>query len=80
MPMTKDQLLAEAFKLPPEELAQLAEDLRQRILSDDLDPEFSAELRRRIAEIDRGDAEGIPVDQAIRELSDRLRRTRSTDR
>jgi putative addiction module component (TIGR02574 family) len=69
--MTKDQILAEAMTLHPDERAALAEDLRQTVYDDELTPEQRAELRRRITATDRGEAT-IPGDQVMKELRERL--------
>jgi|1186.fasta_scaffold340955_1 putative addiction module component (TIGR02574 family) len=73
MPMTKEQLLDEAKALDPRQRAELIEDLRQ-ITDDELTPELRAELRRRVAAIDRGEVAFIPGEQVMREIRERLSR------
>jgi putative addiction module component (TIGR02574 family) len=73
MPMTKEQLLDEAKALHPSQRAELIEDLRQ-ITDDELAPELRAELRRRVAAIDRGEVTFIPGEQVMREIRERLSR------
>jgi putative addiction module component (TIGR02574 family) len=72
MPMTKEQLLAEAKSLPPGERNELIEDLRQTADDDELTPEQLAEIRRRLAAIDRGETTMIPGDQVLREIHEHL--------
>jgi len=74
MPMTKEQILAEVKALPPAEREELVEDLRQIADDDELAPELLAEIRRRVAEMDRGEATLVPGEQVMRELRERLRR------
>lgn len=68
MSMTKEQILAEAKALSSQERDELIEDLRQIAGDEDLSPEQWAELRRRIAAVDRGEVATIPGEQVMREL------------
>jgi hypothetical protein len=68
MSMTKEQILAEAKSLDPNEREKLIEDLRQLPADDDFTPEQRAELRRRIDELRRGEATLIDGDEAMRQL------------
>lgn len=72
MPMTKEQILAEAKALDPKAREELIEDLRQVVDDDELTPEQRAELRRRVAELQRGEATLVPGDQVMRELREHL--------
>ena len=74
MAMTREQILAEANALDPKERAELVEDLRQTAGDDELSHEQRAELRRRLAALDRGETTLIPGDQAMREVFAELRR------
>lgn len=74
MPLTKDQILAEARALDPKSLRELIEDLRQLVHEDDFTPEQMAEVRRRLERLDRGDTKLIPGDQVMRDLRERLAR------
>lgn len=72
MPMTKEQILAEVMALEPKLREELIEDLRQVADEDELTPELRAELRRRVAEMERGEATLVPGEQVMRELRERL--------
>ena len=74
MPMTKDQILTEAMALDARERDEVAEALWQSIVPDELTPQQSAELRRRIEALDSGQAQPIPGEQVMRELRQRFRR------
>jgi len=72
--MTKDQILAEARALDPKQREELIDDLRQIHDDGQLAPEQRAELTRRLAAIDRGEATFVPGEQVMRELRERVRR------
>jgi putative addiction module component (TIGR02574 family) len=72
MPMTKDQILAEAKSLNAQEREQLIEDLRQIDAGDDLSAAQRDELRRRLEALRRGEVKPIDGDQAMRELREEL--------
>lgn len=74
MPMTKEQILAEARALDPKSRVELIEDLRQLTGEDEFTPEQMAEMRRRLEALERGEAKLIPGDQVMRELYERLGR------
>lgn len=78
MPMTKEQILAEARSWKQEDREELIEDLRQIGADDELTPEQHAELRRRIEEIDRGEAELLDGETVMRELFEKLLRRRAS--
>jgi putative addiction module component (TIGR02574 family) len=68
-----DVLTSQVLALPPEQRAMLAERLWRSVeghVSED--EELFAEFDRRCAEIDSGEAESIPFDQAMREIRARL--------
>jgi putative addiction module component (TIGR02574 family) len=67
MAMTKEQILEHAMALEPRQREELAEEL---LLSVDeiLDPEWAAEIKRRIAQIDRGEAKLVPADEVFATL------------
>lgn len=73
MPMTRDQILAEAMALDPSEREELIEDLRQTVDDGELTPDQLAELRRRIAAVDNGEAT-LPGEQVMNEIRERLGR------
>ncbi len=72
---TRD-LLKRALELPPGERVKLAHELLGSVVADeesadgllDLDPEFVAELNRRVAD----KTPGIPADEAFAEVERRL--------
>jgi putative addiction module component (TIGR02574 family) len=68
MPMTLDQIVEETKQLPADVVAELVD----RILltrHGGIEPEFEAawktEIDRRIAEIESGKVQGIPVEQSL---------------
>jgi putative addiction module component (TIGR02574 family) len=73
MPMTKEQLLAEAMKLDPKESDELVLDIWQRG-SGDFTPEQMDELNRRLEVLNRGEVQTIPGEQVMKELRERFRR------
>lgn len=75
MPMTREQILSEARSLAPSEREELIEDLRQIPEDDEISPEQMAEVRRRIAAVDRGESIPIPGEQVMREIHELLRRS-----
>ena len=72
--MTREQIITEVKSLPPQERAELIEDLRQIANDDELTLEQIAELRRRVAAIDRGEMALVDGEQVMRELFERLNR------
>ena len=68
--MTKEQILREAMSLNVEERGELAEEL---LLTVDqiLDPEWAAEIQRRVAEIDAGEPL-LDGDEVMRQARARL--------
>jgi putative addiction module component (TIGR02574 family) len=74
MPRTKDEIFADAMALDPKQREELAADLRQSVPIA-LTAEQTAELRRRIEAIDRGEGESLDGEQVMREIRARFRRT-----
>ncbi len=72
--VTREQIITEVKSLPPQERAELIEDLRQIANDDELTLEQIAELRRRVAAIDRGEMALVDGEQVMRELFERLNR------
>ena len=61
-----DIVEAQALKLPPEERAQLADRLVARLFKDqNIEDAWSAEVERRIEEIESGRAKLIPAADSI---------------
>jgi Putative addiction module component len=65
MRMTRQQILAAAMKLPPEEQEMLCEDLFQRC-GPPLTDEQIQEAKRRVEEVERGDVALIPFYEVLR--------------
>ncbi|MGH7564389.1 MAG: addiction module protein [Gemmatimonadota bacterium] len=86
MPRTPDELLAEALELPEEARARIAQSLIASLDGDeDADPaeierEWLAEARRRVAEIDSGVVLTQPAAEVFRAAREELRRLRSRTR
>ena len=76
MPMTKEQILAEAKALNPEEREALVEELWLTLDEERtaIEAAWVAECKRRIEAVDRGEMPTIPGDQVMRELFERLNR------
>ena len=75
--MDPKQLLAEALQLPPEERAALAGELIQSLdseVDDDAEAAWSAEIRRRIEQLDAGLAKTVPWAEARRRILAAARR------
>lgn len=70
------ELSVRAAALPPEDRARLAEELLASLQPTDPDIEaaWDAELRRRIAEIERGAVQVIPAEQAFAQVRGALER------
>ena len=61
MPMTLDQIVEEARRLPPEQVIELVDRLTEELhVSPKIEAEWRAETRRRVAEIESGQETGIP--------------------
>jgi putative addiction module component (TIGR02574 family) len=73
--MTLDQLVAESHRLPPDVRAELVE----RILlgahggmAPQVEESWRQETRKRVAEIQSGQAKGIPLEDALAEARKRV--------
>lgn len=75
MPMTRQQLYAEAMALDAQERGALAEQL---LTSLDDNPEIEGawleECRRRIEAVDRGELATVPGDEVMRKIRAQLKR------
>jgi putative addiction module component (TIGR02574 family) len=59
-------ILAQAMQLPPAERADLADRLWLSVNSrEEVDAAWEAEIQRRVAELDAGEAECIPFETVI---------------
>jgi putative addiction module component (TIGR02574 family) len=79
MPMTKEQIYAEAIALDVREREALAEELLLTVddgTREEVDAAWAEEIERRIAEYERGEVKAIPGDQVLRELRARHDRTK----
>ena len=76
MAITREDILAAAKAMTPAQRYDLIEDLRQILDDDELTPEQMAEIRRRVEASDRGEMKSVPVDEAIAELRNKLRKMR----
>jgi putative addiction module component (TIGR02574 family) len=71
MPMTKDQILAEAQSLAPQEREKLAEELLLTLTdadSDAIDAAWLEEVRRREVEYQASGAKSSPVEEVVARL------------
>ena len=71
-----DELSQRAKALPPEDRARLAEELLASLAPHDADVEaaWDVELRRRVDEIDRGEARWVPAEETFAGVRRALRR------
>ena len=74
MPMTKEQILTEAMSLDPRERDEVADALWQCVVPGEFTSGQIAEVRRRIAALDSGEAYSIPGEQVMTELRARFQR------
>ncbi len=64
--MTADQIELEALKLPAPQRARLAERLISSLDEEsEVEKEWLLEVRRRDTELDSGEVEGIPLEDAL---------------
>lgn len=70
------ELTARAKALPPEERARLAEELLATLdhSDDGVEAAWDAEIRKRIADVERGTVQLIPADEAFAQVRNALRR------
>jgi putative addiction module component (TIGR02574 family) len=62
-----EQLLQEALQLPPEERTSIAESLFESL--DEVDDALGTEIRKRLDEVDSGEVQPIPWEEARRLLN-----------
>jgi len=71
MPMTLDQIIEEARQWPAEQVAELVDRLTQQLqATPEIDAAWRSETRRRLAEIESAQVQGVPGEV----VSDRVRR------
>jgi putative addiction module component (TIGR02574 family) len=73
MPITVDQIIEEAQRLPREQIAELVDRLTlslQEKMDPSIEDDWKKETRRRVAEIENGEVKEVPGD----EVSARVRK------
>ena len=71
MPVTLDQIIEEARQWPAEQVAELVDRLTQQLhATPEIDAAWRSETRRRLAEIESAQVQGVPGEV----VSDRVRR------
>ena len=68
MPMTLDQIVEEARQLPPDVVAALVDRIflaRHGEIEPEIEAAWKREIDRRIAEVQSGQVEGIPVEESL---------------
>jgi putative addiction module component (TIGR02574 family) len=67
MAMTLDQIVEEARHWPPEKVGELVNRLSGDLHASDVETEaaWKTEVDRRVAEIQTGQVQGIPVEQSL---------------
>ena len=83
MSRTFEEVRDEAMALSPEERGHLAEELLDSVRSDEdaeWDDEYTAEIQRRVAEIDAGTAKLVSADEAIASARQAVNDVRRTTR
>ncbi|MBI4604611.1 MAG: addiction module protein [Planctomycetes bacterium] len=66
MPMTVDQIVDEARRLPPEQVAELVDRLTlalHQAIDPSVEDAWKQEARRRLAELEGGSVQGVPGDE-----------------
>jgi len=77
MPMTKEQILAEAMKLDPQDRVAVAEQLWLTLDHEsdrEIDAAWAEEADRRMASYERGEVQAKPVDEVIERLLQKRKR------
>jgi putative addiction module component (TIGR02574 family) len=68
-------ILAQAMQLPPAERADLADRLWLSVNSrEEVDAAWEAEIQRRVAELDAGEAECIPFETVIATMREKIKK------
>ena len=74
MPLTYEEISAEAMQLSAEQRAGLAEKLRMSVDTPEaVAAAWDEEIDRRIAQLDRGEVETVPFEVVMAELRAKLR-------
>ena len=77
MAMKREQIEAEARRLPRDERARLAEALISSLDEEaEVEEAWAVEIRRRVEELRSGAVEGIPADEVFAELDELLGKPR----
>jgi putative addiction module component (TIGR02574 family) len=74
--ISKDELISEAISLPIEIRLQLVEKILESLNPShkDIDELWAIEAERRVAEIEKGEVETVPGEEAFRKLHDGLKK------
>ncbi|HEU5123544.1 MAG TPA: addiction module protein [Verrucomicrobiae bacterium] len=68
MPMTLDQIVEETRQMPSEVVAELVDRIlivRHGDLDTSVDSAWKAEARRRVAELESGRIQGVPLEESL---------------
>lgn len=68
MPLTLDEIVEETRQMPPDVVAELVDRImvaRHGGVEPHVEAAWRTEIHRRIAEIEEGKVEGIPVEQSL---------------
>ena len=66
-------VIAAALQLPPAERARLLEEVSASLVGIELSPEWKAEIKRRIDDVDSGRVKTVPAEDVFARLERRLR-------
>lgn len=81
MTLSIDAILAQAMQLTPTERADLADRLWLSVNSrEEVDAAWEAEIQRRVAELDAGEAECIPFEAVMAEMRAKIEKARQRPR
>ncbi len=77
--MSNDELLSAALRLPPQAREELANTLLDSLYPANADgvavsDAWVEELQARINSLDEGRSQGVPAEQALRQIRERLKR------
>jgi putative addiction module component (TIGR02574 family) len=69
-----ESVMQDALQLPPEDRLRLADRIYESVPEDDVARAWLDEVERRDAEWDAGTAEGVELDEVLREARAKLRK------
>ena len=75
MPLTLDQIVEETRQLPTDVVAELVDRIwaARHGVDSEVEKAWSKEIHRRVAEIQSGKVEAVPLDEAMERVRRRLR-------